>query len=365
MMMNQDELKYLIREFSDRSIQWLLETPDNIHGLLQVVSSDIAKQIDYSRIERVNRTFILDDFQKREADMIFTAPFIDDSGTFPKEVIIYILIESQSTVDQTMPFRLLFYMTHVWDMQRRWLEVNANTSHKWKFQPILPIVFYTGEQKWDYPSDMRQLVELPPSLERFVPRHETLFLNLKAIESEQLTKTGHPFGWLLRVMQKEKADKEEFKEALHLSTQYLEQMPPEEKANWLKLMHFLLAFINHRREKSERAELFDVVSDSVRENSKREEVKNMTETIAQALIREGKEEGLKEGLQQGMQEGKKEGKREGLLDAISLGLELKFGIDSLYLIEEISKIESIGKLMAIRDAIRMVDKLEQIEKLVI
>jgi predicted transposase YdaD len=361
--MNQDELKYLIREFSDRSIQWLLETPDNLRGLLQVVSPDLAKQINYAKLNRINRTFILDDFQKREADMIFEAPFIDDSGTDLKEVIIYILIESQSTVDPTMPFRLLFYMTHIWDMQRRWLEVSNIPNYQWKFRPILPVVFYTGSQKWDYPSDMRELIELPASMERFIPRHEILFLNLKATEPEQLTKENSPFGWLLRVIQKEKANKEEFKEALHLTIQYLEQMPPDERVNWTKLIHFLLLFINHRREQVEHTSLYDVVKDSVREKSKREEVENMAETMAQYLIREGKEEGLKEGLQQGREEGREEGKKDGLLDAITFGLELKFGIDSLLLVEKIRKIGSIGKLEIIRDAIRITNKLEDIEKL--
>jgi len=30
----QEDIKALIREFPDRAIRWLLETPENLHGLL-------------------------------------------------------------------------------------------------------------------------------------------------------------------------------------------------------------------------------------------------------------------------------------------------------------------------------------------
>ncbi|MEK7398813.1 MAG: hypothetical protein AAB116_17920 [Candidatus Poribacteria bacterium] len=52
----------IIREFPDRSIRWLLETPDNLRGLLLTVAKDLAKRIDYTRTELLNRTFILDYF---------------------------------------------------------------------------------------------------------------------------------------------------------------------------------------------------------------------------------------------------------------------------------------------------------------
>ena len=41
--MKRAELINLIREFPDRSIQWLLETPDNVRGLLTIISSDVAR----------------------------------------------------------------------------------------------------------------------------------------------------------------------------------------------------------------------------------------------------------------------------------------------------------------------------------
>ena len=72
--MRQEELIPLIREFPDRSIRWLLETPDNVRGLLLAMAADLAERIDYAQLRRLDRTFIPDSFRKREADMVFMAP---------------------------------------------------------------------------------------------------------------------------------------------------------------------------------------------------------------------------------------------------------------------------------------------------
>ena len=78
----------------------------------------------------------------------------------------------------------------------------------------------------------------------------------------------------------------------------------------------------------------------------------MIQSVAYEII---KEEGIKEGI--------REGRLEGLRDAISLGLEIKFGTDGLILYEEVQKIEAIEKLELIKEAIKIAEKIEEIEKL--
>ncbi len=140
--MYKKEIKDIIREFPDRAIRWLLETPENVRGLLSLVVSDLAKRIDYSQIQRLDRTFISDNFRKREADLVFTAPFTDEIEGSIREVIIYILIETQSTFDPTMSFRILSYMLRVWESQREKFESENMPLSQWRFRPILPVVFY-------------------------------------------------------------------------------------------------------------------------------------------------------------------------------------------------------------------------------
>lgn len=361
---NTAEFIALIREFPDRSIRWLLETPENVRGLLLIVDRDLANRIDYKRLERLNQTFILNNFKKLEADMLFVTHFLDDSDFSDKEVVIYILIEHQSSVDQMMPFRILSYITQIWDRQyREWEKDNVPIQNR-RFRPILPIVFYTGNQSWNKPLEMKQLVDLPPVLGRFIPNHEMLFLNLRDMPSERLVSEDNPFGWILRIIQKEDASETEFGNELKLAIENLEKMLSGEPKNWIKLVSFILAFITHRRDRDQHSRLSNIVQSVVEDKVLREEVEKMERTMAQELIEEGMKAGLKQGLQQGKIEGKIEGRIEGLQEAISLGLEIKFGNDGLTLLENIIKIDSIEKLEDIMKALKVSTKVDEIKKLI-
>jgi hypothetical protein len=61
--------------------------------------------------------------------------------------------------------------------------------------------------------------------------------------------------------------------------------------------------------------------------------------------------------------GIKQGKLEGLLKAIELGLELKFGSESLTLLPEISTIKDVEKLEAIISGIKTVNTLEELQQI--
>ncbi|RMD92639.1 MAG: hypothetical protein D6814_16625 [Calditrichaeota bacterium] len=58
-----------------------------------------------------------------------------------------------------------------------------------------------------------------------------------------------------------------------------------------------------------------------------------------------------------------QGIRQGLLDAIELGLELKFGSEGLRLLTEIRKIEDLDLLHAIREGIKTCDSVEQLRQI--
>jgi len=335
-----EELIQLVREFPDRSTKWLLGSPENLRGFLLAVVSDIAQGIDYTRLVKLERTFISEKFRKREADMVFTAPFIDEKDGTTREIIIFLLIEHQASVDPTMTFRVLYYLTQIWNTQRDEFESRELPLHQWRFNPILPVVFYTGSQRWDQLLDMSQLMELPDSMEHYVPKIEIEFFNLKATPPEKLVEWDHPIGWVMRVMQKEDATKEEFKDALKSTIEHLEKLSIEEQANWGKLIYFILAFIHHRRSVAERSELLKTVNTAIADTNRRKESENMVKTIAQALIEEGEETGEKRGEKRGAIGAKQ--------DDLIMILRERFEVtqeDIVKKIRSINRIEELDKLI--------------------
>ena len=290
--MTEEEFTLLpVREFPDRGTKWLLESPENTNCLIRIVDTDLADCIDVERLHHIPTTFIPDNLRKQETDVVFTAPFLDKTQGTEQRVIIYILIEHQSKPRLEMGFRMLFYMTQIWDRQRRgWLDKDIPET-QWRFRPILPILFYTGKAKWSSPLTITALMNLPATLERFIPRHDTLFFNLKTTDTEELVAEGHPFGWVLRVIQKEDAKKEEFASALRKAVSHLDKLPETERNQWEKLMYYLVLLILHRRDTEEQPDLLSVVNETVKDHNRREEVSKMGRTAAQALIDEGKELG--------------------------------------------------------------------------
>ena len=89
----------------------------------------------------LNRSFISDELRTQESDMVFSVPF-RLPGEPPQEVIVYILIEHQSSPEALMRLRLLIYMVRLWEEEYRLLA--SRMKGQQQGSPILSIVFYTG-----------------------------------------------------------------------------------------------------------------------------------------------------------------------------------------------------------------------------
>ena len=68
-------------------------------------------------------------------------------------------------------------------------------------------------------------------------------------------------------------------------------------------------------------------------------------------------------IEEGMQKGIEKGMKQGLLDAIDLGLDLKFGEDGLNLMPEIRELDDINVLKAIRSKIKPAKSLDELRQI--
>ena len=261
-----EDLSFLlpVREFPDKGTKWLLEFGENVEGLLKIVANDLVERLDFSRLEQVNQTFIPDNLRKQESDVLYLVPFHSEELG---EVWIYVLIEHQSTPSDVMGFRILFYMTQIWDAQRRRWEDNKIPQTQWRFRPILPIVLYTGSKSWESPIKLEALMDVPEELRRFVPSFDTLFLNVKGEEERDFLQMEHPLCWLLAALRQENSDKTTFAQVLRRAVESLSQLPEEELHQWTRAMYYLVLLIYHRRPPTEHIELREIVEQNVKDRS--------------------------------------------------------------------------------------------------
>ena len=311
-----------IEQFSDRSAKWLLENTDNLRGMLEILAEELVDSLDFSKIQSVNTTFIPDNLREQESDLVYLLPFrgTDDTG-----VMIYILIEHQSTVDPTMRFRLLFYMCQIWDSQRRDWEAKKVPKRQWRFRPIIPVLFYTGEQRWQTLPSLETLMNVPAVLERFIPSFETLFLDVKSETDEMLLKTEHPFGWLMTVLKQEHADQEDFVAALQRLGTHLQELNEEEAGRWKQAIYYLYLLIFYRRPIKEQDVLKEVVYEHQRflnlSEAEEQLMQSMAEHFLQQGIAQGVEQGIAQGVEQGIAQGVEQGIAQGVEQGIAQGVE--------------------------------------------
>lgn len=281
-----------IEHFPDRSARWLFQDKQYVRGLVEIVASELVAFLDFDQLILLNRSFISDTLREQESDLVFSVPF--RRGSEADELLIYILLEHQSTVDPLMGFRVLFYMTQLWDAQRRDWEADEVPRDERRLRPILPMVLYTGERRWSTPLTLTDIMDIPDILSRFVPQFDTLFLSVKETDEADLTKTGHPLGWLLTVLQKEGGSREALSEALVQALSQLNLLDVTESEQRHRAIMYLLLLILHRRPAEEHKELLTLVERHTEEM----EVSPMAQSMAEVLLERGIEQGVERGARE-------------------------------------------------------------------
>ena len=100
----------------------------------------------------VNKSYISSDYEETESDIVYKAKV---NG---KEVVFYILLEFQSSVDYTMPLRLFFYISEILREYAKNAKYKAYDKSI-KIPAVVPLVLYNGKPVWDVPTRFRDIVE--------------------------------------------------------------------------------------------------------------------------------------------------------------------------------------------------------------
>src|SRR5262249_20752458 len=139
------EVVPLVREFRGNGMKFLFQNGENVADFVSWCEPDIARHIDFAKLEGRPETFVAPDFARLESDVLLRGPF----GRGRRSALVYVLIENQSEPDELMVFRVLRYVVAVYERQAaEWLGGHSNLRG-FRFDPVLPIVLYTGGRTWE------------------------------------------------------------------------------------------------------------------------------------------------------------------------------------------------------------------------
>ena len=209
-------------------------------------------------------------------------------------VAIYVLLEHKSWPDEDLPFQILRYQLRIWEGYRKGAIGNGEGLKK--PPPIVPLVFYHGQQRWPYPLTVAGVVNVP-ELDRFTPSSEPVLRDLGSFESEELSKDVVSWAVLATlVMARSNEINPERLRAV------LAAVPTDHPLHTPLLTYIVSVLDLHIDE-----------LDRIGRQTLPEEWESAMGTIAD------------EWLRQGRSEGRSEGRNEGLKEALLRLLNIRFG----------------------------------------
>lgn len=116
----------------DKIFREILQNPKE---MAQFINNFTKHQINVDELENYSENYITKDFKYKQADIVYKI----------KGEEIYFLVEHQTKVDYSMPYRILNYCVEI---IRRAVDEQKLNKATYKYPKVVPIVLYTGNAKW-------------------------------------------------------------------------------------------------------------------------------------------------------------------------------------------------------------------------
>lgn len=127
--------------------------------------------MDFSSLKNHSGNYVTPLFEEKFEGVVWSVEVTWQDVT--QRVFLYILLEFQSTVDTTMPIRLMHYVACFYD---HLFKTQATTPSE-GLPPVLPIVLYNGSKRWTAQQDVYDMVQpKPPSFLRVYQPHLRYYL---------------------------------------------------------------------------------------------------------------------------------------------------------------------------------------------
>lgn len=154
------------------------EDPEHATAELRhVLPEALVAALDWSTLRTEPGAYVDSELADRYSDLLFSA------HTGGRRLLVYLLLEHQSTVDEHMPLRMLIYMTRIWE---RW----SSERPAERLPPIVPVLVSHARTR-PVLTRMHDLFAPPPSsipgLAEHVPQFRILLDDIASATDDDLT----------------------------------------------------------------------------------------------------------------------------------------------------------------------------------
>ena len=266
---------------------------------------EIRARLELSTLSLSKESFVDPDLRQHFSDLLYE---IETVGNDPGYV--YLLFEHKSYPDPLTVFQMLRYCVRIWE---RALRADSSLT---QLPPIIPLLVYHGEQTWNAPRDMIELLAGDEAFHIYGPRFSCSLLDLSPWSETEIK------GKILlrvvlqafRSVRNPRLGQEQLPQMLELLAQLTEK---ESAVEYIQtLLVYLGAASPHLTAEEVQAALEETIA---------KEGEQLMPTLASKWFEEGLEQGIEQGREQGIEQGLGQGERLGVLRTLTGLLEHRFG----------------------------------------
>jgi predicted transposase/invertase (TIGR01784 family) len=267
-----------IHQPDDRFFKSAMSNPEVAKSYIKHFYPEIAKIADFESLSLENSIGVRPSLKKFEADVIYRCRF---KGEEDIHFYCCLLFEHKSKPDKHVAVQVGRYIMEL---------LNSMVKKQGRaLEPVLPIIFYNGKEKW-VPKTLSELFEDHPYcevLEPYIPNFRLLFQDATRLSTEELLQLDLSyFRSVLMTMA--------FRHRHHLIFKYLQLIFDGTKGQ--EEIHAVTTYILGVAERSEE-EFLEQIEDTT--FTIKPEVMSTLEQILERGRKEGREEGREEGLDKG------------------------------------------------------------------
>lgn len=270
--------------------------PEHLEGLPR----EVIAQLPWSRNGKEERKTVIRDTVKR---------------AYLQTVYVIFICENQSEIHYGMPIRMLLYDAVQYGEQlREKQKENKETGslktpaeylsgiHKGeKFLPVVSVVFYYGEEPWDGPLTLEEMIDLPEAykeLKEFLPAYK-----IHLIEPGNIEPGRYSGDWktILEVL-KLTGDRKALAEYAENHEQELEKLSAESQSAMLAMLGEKRKLKRREEESNMLCTAFREFKEEAKKEAKKELMEDVRKEVEKELVKELKEQKMDEIAQSAMEE---------------------------------------------------------------
>ena len=333
-----------MHEKHDTSYRLIFSYPQMVEDLLRnFVAEPWVDHLNFPSLEKVSERDVDARLVRREKDLLWRLSYPTPAGPDSAWLYIFIHLEFQSSIDHYMALREAQYKLFLWENLKR----QGIFTGSGKLPPALSLTVYNGDEEWNAPLSLADLVEPLPGQTVSDSIMMYRIIDEQRYSAAELAQTPGPSAALFQL------EKSRGLDDVRVGVSQLERALRHQDQRGLRdaFGEWLSSVLIPSRTSSSASEIPEV-RDLM-------EIKTMLEQTVQKLTQQWKAEGLAEGRAEGRAEGKIQGQLIGRREALDRLLKKKFGPLPASAAAKLSN-ASLEHLEAWTDRILMAQSLDEV-----